>query len=158
MLGWSARRSTSAPGSWSWRPIWWGSSRFCCRSSDPPVGDRLGPAKSGGRHRHLSVDRALELAPGLRRPGLQGAMLYSDGMEDDARYTLAVLRTARREGGLAATRVRALTARREGERVAGAAVRDELTRAEFHVRARTVLDATGVWGSEPARPFGGEKA
>ena len=120
--------------------------------------DLLGSAKSGGRHHHLSVDRALELAPGLRRPGLQGAMLYSDGMEDDARYTLAVLRTARREGGLAATRVRALTARREGERVAGAAVRDELTGAEFHVRARTVLDATGVWGSKPVRPFGGEKA
>ena len=120
--------------------------------------DLLGSAKSGGRHHHLSVEGALEVAPGLHRPGLQGAMLYSDGMEDDARYTLAVLRTARREGGLAVTRVRAVHALREGERIAGATVRDELTGAEFDVRATTVLDATGVWGSRPDRPFGGERA
>ncbi len=120
--------------------------------------DLLGSAKSGGRHHHLSVAGALELAPGLRREGLQGAMLYSDGMEDDARYTLAVLRTAVREGGLAVSRVRAVRALRDGERIAGATVRDELTGAEFDVRATTVLDATGVWGSRPDRPFGSEKA
>jgi glycerol-3-phosphate dehydrogenase len=119
--------------------------------------DMLGSAKSGGRHRHLSVDQALELAPGLRRPGLQGAMLYSDGMEDDARYTLAVLRTAIREGGLAVTRVKAVAALREGGRVAGATVRDEFTGATFDVRAATVLDATGVWMSKPDRPFGSDK-
>ena len=120
--------------------------------------DLLGSAKKGGRHHHLSVAGALELAPGLRREGLQGAMLYSDGMEDDARYTLAVLRTAVREGGLAVSRVRAVRALRDGERIAGATVRDELTGAEFDVRATTVLDATGVWGSRPDRPFGSEKA
>ncbi|HEY4752396.1 MAG TPA: glycerol-3-phosphate dehydrogenase/oxidase, partial [Candidatus Limnocylindrales bacterium] len=120
--------------------------------------DLLGSAKSGGRHRHLSVDEAFELAPGLRRPGLQGAMLYSDGMEDDARYTLAVLRTARREGGLAVTRAKAVTALREGDRIAGATVRDALTGEEVDVRARVVLDATGVWGSKPDRPFGSDKA
>ena len=119
--------------------------------------DLLGSAKKGGRHHHLSADGAVELAPALRREGLQGAMLYSDGMEDDARYTLAVLRTAIREGGLAVTRVRALRALRDGDRVAGATVRDELTGAELDVRAATVLDATGVWGSKPDRPFGSAK-
>jgi glycerol-3-phosphate dehydrogenase len=85
-------------------------------------------------------------------------MLYADGMEDDARYTLAVLRTARREGGLAVTRVRAVRPLREGDRIAGAAVRDELTGSEFDVRASMVLDATGVWGSKPDRPFDSGKA
>jgi len=120
--------------------------------------DLLGSAKRGGRHHHLSVSGALDLAPDLRREGLQGAMLYSDGMEDDARFTLAVLRTARREGGLAVTRVKAVKAIRDGERIAGATVRDELTGAEFDVRAATVLDATGVWGSKPDRPFDSERA
>ncbi len=120
--------------------------------------DLLGSAKRGGRHHHLSVDAALELAPDLRREGLQGAMLYSDGMEDDARYTLAVLRTAIREGGLAVTRVTAVKAIRDGGRVAGATVRDELTGVELDVRAAAVLDATGVWGARPDRPFGSEKA
>ncbi len=120
--------------------------------------DLLGSAKRGGRHHHLSVDAALELAPNLRREGLQGALLYSDGMEDDARFTLAVLRTARREGGLAITRVKAIRALRDGARITGATVRDELTGAEFDVRAATVLDATGVWGSRPDRPLDSDKS
>jgi glycerol-3-phosphate dehydrogenase len=120
--------------------------------------DLLGSAKRGGRHHHLSVDGALELAPNLHRKGLVGAMLYADGMEDDARYTLAVLRTAQQEGGLAVTRVKAVKALRDGERIAGATVRDELTGAEFDVRAAAVLDATGVWGSKPDRPFDTDKS
>jgi glycerol-3-phosphate dehydrogenase len=120
--------------------------------------DLLGSSKSGGRHRHLGVDEALEWAPGLHRKDLRGAMLYSDGMEDDARYTLAVLRTAQARGGVAVTRARATAALRDGDRVTGAIVRDELTGTTFDVRAAMVLDATGVWGSRPDRPFGSENA
>ncbi len=120
--------------------------------------DLLGSAKSGGRHRHLTVAEALDVAPGLRRRGLQGAMLYSDGMEDDARFTLAVLHTARAAGGLAVTRARAVRALREGDRFTGATVRDELTGAELDVRARVVLDATGVWSARADRPFGSDRA
>jgi glycerol-3-phosphate dehydrogenase len=120
--------------------------------------DLLGSAKSGGRHHHLSAAAARELAPGLRPEGLQGAILYHDGMEDDARFTLAVLRTARREGGLAVTRAKAVRALREGDRVTGAVVRDVVTGTEFDVHATTVLDATGVWGSRPDRPFGSDRA
>jgi glycerol-3-phosphate dehydrogenase len=120
--------------------------------------DLLGSARSGGRHRHLSPDEALELAPDLRREGFRGALLYSDGVEDDARFALAVLRSARREGALAVTRARAVGTIRDGERVAGVIVRDELTGTELDVRAATVLDATGVWGSLPDRPLGAANA
>jgi glycerol-3-phosphate dehydrogenase len=120
--------------------------------------DVLGSAKSGGRHRHLGLDETLEYAPGLRRKDLRGAMLYHDGMEDDARYALGVFLTARQQGGVAVTRARATVALRDGDRVAGASVRDLVTGALFDVRATTVLDATGVWGSTPDRPFGREGA
>ena len=63
--------------------------------------DVLGSARSGGRHRHLSVDGALDWAPALRRDALRGGILYHDAMEDDARFTLAVIRTAQAHGGLA---------------------------------------------------------
>lgn len=116
--------------------------------------DVLGSARSGGRHRHLGVDEALDFAPGLRRKDLRGAMLYHDGMEDDARFTLAVLQTARSKGAVAVTRARVTGAIRDGDRVTGAKVRDLLTGADFDVRAKAVLDATGVWGSLPDRPFG----
>jgi glycerol-3-phosphate dehydrogenase len=119
--------------------------------------DLLGSAKSGGRHQQLSVDETLEYAPDLVRKDLRGALLYHDAMEDDARFTLAVVRTAlaHRAGvATALTRVRATGPIRDGDRIAGATVEDRLTGATFDVRASAVLDATGVWGAMPDRPFG----
>ena len=40
--------------------------------------DVLGSAKSGGRHRQLSLDETLEYAPDLVRKDLRGALLYHD--------------------------------------------------------------------------------
>lgn len=119
--------------------------------------DLLGSAKSGGRHRHLSLEETLEYAPNLVRKDLRGALLYHDAMEDDARFTLAVVRTAlaQKTGiAIALTRVRATGPIREGDQVIGATVEDRLTGATFDVRAGAVLDATGVWGAMPDRPFG----
>jgi len=119
--------------------------------------DLLGSAKSGGRHRQLSVDETLEYAPDLIRKDLRGALLYHDAMEDDARLTLAVVRTALAQKAgiaLAVTRVRATGPIRDGARVVGATVHDHLTGSLFEVNAAAVLDATGVWGAMPDRPFG----
>jgi glycerol-3-phosphate dehydrogenase len=119
--------------------------------------DLLGSAKSGGRHRQLSVDETLEYAPDLIRKDLRGALLYHDAMEDDARLTLAVVRTALAQKAgiaLAVTRVRATGPIRHGARVVGATVQDRLTGSIFEVQAAAVLDATGVWGAMPDRPFG----
>ena len=96
--------------------------------------DLLGSAKSGGRHRQLSVEETLEYAPNLVRKDLRGALLYHDAMEDDARFTLAVLRTALAQKAgiaLAVTRVRATGPIREGERVAGATVQRPADRVEL---------------------------
>jgi glycerol-3-phosphate dehydrogenase len=120
--------------------------------------DLLGSARSGGFHRQLSRAATLEYAPHLRTRGLRGALLYHDAMEDDARYTLAVLRTALAlapDAALAVTRVRATAPLREGGRIAGAVLEDRMTGATLEVRASAVLDATGVWGALPDRPFGG---
>ncbi len=120
--------------------------------------DLLGSAASAGRHRHLGVDETLAYAPNLVRRDLRGALLYHDAMEDDARFTLAVVRTALdgADGAAAVvTRVRATAPLLDGERVTGATVTDLLTGASADVRATSVLDATGVWGALPDRPFGG---
>ena len=119
--------------------------------------DVLGSAKSGGRHRQLSTASALEYAPNLRRDGLRGALVYHDAMEDDARYTLAVLRTALAvvpDAALAVTRVRATGPLRDGDRIVGARLEDRETGEAIEARATAVLDATGVWGALPDRPLG----
>ena len=119
--------------------------------------DLLGSSLSGGRHRPLTKAQTLEYAPDLVQRHLRGSLLYHDAMEDDARYTLAVVRTALaagQGGAIAVTRVRATGPLHDGGRIAGAAVTDLVTGASFDVRAAAVLDATGVWGSLPDRPFG----
>jgi glycerol-3-phosphate dehydrogenase len=115
--------------------------------------DLLGAAADGGRHRHLTADEALETTPVLRRQQLLGAFVYHDGTEDDARYTLAVARTARARGALPVTRLTALRGIERGGRIAGVTVRDELGGAEFDILAERVVDATGVWSGRPDGPF-----
>jgi glycerol-3-phosphate dehydrogenase len=115
--------------------------------------DLLGASADGGFHRHLSVADALAAVPGLHRKGLRGGLLYHDGQEDDARYTVAVVRTARARGALSLTKVRALRGLEESGRLVGCAVRDELSGSEFDVRAASIVDATGVWAGRADGPF-----
>lgn len=118
--------------------------------------DLLGSARRGGGSRHLGVDATLALAPVLRRRDLRGGIVYHDGVEDDARYTLEVVRTALARGATSVTRARAIgLLAAAGGRASGVSVRDELSGDELEVRARHVVDATGVWAARPDGPFGG---
>jgi glycerol-3-phosphate dehydrogenase len=118
--------------------------------------DLLGASSDGGRHRFLGVEDALELAPALRREGLRGAFLYHDAVEDDARFALAVARTARSGGALVVTRARAAEAVRADGRISGVRVRDELSGADGTVRSKAVIDATGPWSGRERGPFAAE--
>ena len=115
--------------------------------------DLLGASADGGFHRHLSIEDSLAAAPGLRRSGLRGAFLYHDGQEDDARFTISVVRTARAQGAVAVTRIRAMHGIEENGRIVGCTARDELTGSELDIRATSVIDATGVWTGRADGPF-----
>jgi glycerol-3-phosphate dehydrogenase len=117
--------------------------------------DVLGARKDGGWHRHLSVSEVLEHTPSMRRRDLRGGLLFHDGVEDDARYTLAVARSAREDGASVVTRVRAEGLIEEAGRVAGARVCDTTSGDSHEIRARVVIDATGVWGADPTSPLSG---
>ena len=118
--------------------------------------DLLGAARDGGRAHHLGAGAVAELIPSIVRHRLRGGVTYSDGVEDDARYSIAVARTAIAKGATAVTRTRAtglLTA--DDGRVNGLTVRDLLGGEELAVRAGRVIDATGVWLGHPEARLGG---
>jgi len=115
--------------------------------------DLLGSRHGAGFARHMGPAAALEFAPQLRREGLQAAIRYHDGVEDDARFTLAVVRTAMGLGALAATRVQAEAPLLEGGRAIGVRARDLATGAALEIRATHVIDATGVWAAHPDERF-----
>jgi glycerol-3-phosphate dehydrogenase len=104
-----------------------------------------GTAHGLHHHRHLTRKGALREAPCLRKDALTGAVQYWDAQVDDARHTLTVVRTAVSFGAHAASRTQVTGFLRQGERVAGATVTDVETGRNFEVRARQVINATGVW-------------
>ena len=118
--------------------------------------DLLGAARDGGRARHLGSGAVAELVPPIRRARLRGGVTYSDGVEDDARYSIAVARTAEAAGATIVTRARVsgLMADASGK-VNGVRVHDSLDGADLEVRARSVVDATGVWLGHPEARVGG---
>jgi glycerol-3-phosphate dehydrogenase len=104
-----------------------------------------GTAHGLRHHRHLSRKHALREAPCLRKDSLTGAIQYWDAQVDDARHTMTVVRTAATFGALAANQAQVTGFLRQGERVTGAAVTDLETGNTFEVRAKQVINATGVW-------------
>jgi glycerol-3-phosphate dehydrogenase len=100
------------------------------------------------RHRHLTRRATRQIAPSLRKDALVGALQYYDAQVDDARHTLFLARTAASYGAHVATRARVLSFLREGERVCGAVVKDLESGKRLEVRARQVVNATGVWTDE----------
>ena len=96
------------------------------------------------RPRRITAERAVQLAPTVRRDGLDGALLAYDGqLIDDARLVVAVARTAAQHGARILTRTGVSSA-------SGSSVRltDELTGQTLELAARVVINATGVWAAE----------
>jgi len=118
----------------------------------------LAPRGTWAGRDNLGVGATLEIAPDLRRDGLRGGILYHDAVEDDARYALAVVRTALARGALALTRVMATSVQDEDGSVAGLRVTDTLSGNELHVKTRRIVDATGVWAARADRAFAGTPA
>jgi glycerol-3-phosphate dehydrogenase len=120
--------------------------------------DVLGGIRSAvPRHRHLTHSSASGLAPGLRSDAFTGAIRYGDAQMDDARFVVALLRTAMAHGAVVATGVAAEGFRpRAGREPAVLTVRDTVaSRADaFGVRAGAVVNATGVWAADMERLAG----
>ncbi len=107
--------------------------------------DLTGGFRIGQLHRRLSTADALAHTSALRRDGLVGAHLYLDAQADDARLTLAVVRTAVLDHrAVAANRVTVTgLLRHTGGHVAGVSV--EADGRSLEVRASVVVNAAGVW-------------
>ena len=106
---------------------------------------------TGGRppgvphHRHLTRGQMLRAAPSLRSDAFRGGLTYYDAQVDDARYVSTLARTASHYGAHVANRVRVEDFIKVGERVVGVLAHDVETGERFEIRAKQVVNATGVW-------------
>jgi glycerol-3-phosphate dehydrogenase len=112
--------------------------------------DFLAGSQNIERHRWLSPDEAVRLAPALDPAGLRGAFIYYDCLTDDARLVIEVIKAAAAHGALAANYA-AVRGLHKQDRGTSLQIADELTGKAFDLRASVVVNAAGVWSDEVSR-------
>lgn len=98
-----------------------------------------------GPSRRLSRKETLELAPSLNAEGLRGGVLYYDGQFDDARLAIHLARTAAHQGAVLLNYCKVESLWKQEGRVRGLQAKDQWSGRTYEVRARTVINATGVF-------------
>jgi glycerol-3-phosphate dehydrogenase len=109
--------------------------------------DMTGGLRIGKLHRRISKDAALAHMPTLRDSRLTSAYIYYDARADDARLTLTIARTAAEYGAAMVNNAAVIGFEKDA---AGRAhgLRILVDGEETLVRARAVVNATGVWSDD----------
>jgi glycerol-3-phosphate dehydrogenase len=109
--------------------------------------DLTGGARIGKLHKRVSKEDALAYMPTLPVDNIAASYIYYDAQADDARLTLTIARTAADQGAAVANyaTLRGLV-KDTGGKISAARVEADGT--EFEVKARVVVNATGVWADE----------
>ncbi|MEI7535714.1 MAG: glycerol-3-phosphate dehydrogenase/oxidase [Comamonadaceae bacterium] len=107
-------------------------------------------------HFYAKLNAAQSLAPGLAPPLMRGAMVYVDAKTDDARLVWRVLMEARRDGAVLLNYAQAQSLQRNTKGGTDLMVRDTLSLQSYPVRARAVVNATGVWADRLRLAVGGK--
>lgn len=107
--------------------------------------DGLAGRLSLGASQQLSRAETIRHLPTIETDGLRGGVLYYDGQFDDARLAINLAQTAVEGGAVLVNYCACVGLVKERGVVGGVLVRDGETGAEFAVRARAVINATGVF-------------
>jgi glycerol-3-phosphate dehydrogenase len=99
-----------------------------------------------GPSRILSREETLQLAPTLDAEGLRGGVLYHDGQFDDARLAICLAKTAAENGAVLLNycRVEGLL-KGADNKITGVQAKDDLSGTPYTIRAKAVINATGVF-------------
>ena len=113
--------------------------------------DLTGGWRIGKLHQRISAEQAAAHFPTTHLDKLSAGYLYFDAAADDARLALTVARTAAERGAVVVNRcaVVDVTLHESGDHAGQArGVTVEADGATFHVAARCIVNAAGVWSDE----------
>ena len=122
---------------------------------DPAFGDAFleGCRATGIPVDEIAVEEALRREPRLH-PEISRAFTVPDAALDPWKLVWACARSAREHGAEIRTYHEVVGLERDGEKVTGAVVRDELTGEELRIHADVVVNAAGAWAGEIAEMAG----
>ncbi|MFA5787814.1 MAG: glycerol-3-phosphate dehydrogenase/oxidase [Actinomycetota bacterium] len=113
--------------------------------------DVLAGFRNFAPHRHASAAAVSQMVPALPRQGLMGGLVYYDAQADDARLTVEIVKAAGRFGACVANHARVVgVAKNMSGQAVGVDAEDTISGRAMTVRARQIVNATGVWADEVA--------
>lgn len=98
-----------------------------------------------GPSQFLSKEETLHLVPALDAEGLRGGILYHDGQFDDARLAIHLAMTAADHGATILNYCPVENLLKQKGKVCGVQVTDIINGGSYEVKARAVINATGVF-------------
>ncbi len=114
------------------------------------------------KHSGLNAAETLDREPSLKSVGLTGGAVYYDACTDDARLTVLNAVAARELGATVLSHTSVTDIIRDGGKAVGVVARSQLSGETRTIRARVIVNATGVWQNafnrdERARRLRGSK-
>lgn len=104
-----------------------------------------------GKTKLLSKKRTVHLLPAITSKNLSGGVLYHDGQFDDTRLAINLAQTAADQGATIINYCRLKQLTKTGTRISGVIVEDLLTGSIHQLRAKSVINATGVFTDQVMR-------
>ena len=98
-----------------------------------------------GSSKNLSREKTLEYIPTVEPRGLRGGVIYYDGQFDDARLAVNMAQTAVEQGATVINYMKVTGLVTENDMIRGVTVQDAEDGETYTLRARGVINATGVW-------------
>ncbi|HLA59229.1 MAG TPA: FAD-dependent oxidoreductase, partial [Puia sp.] len=112
------------------------------------VYDLLAGKRSFGRSRLISNQEVIQRIPNIQQKSLKAGVLYHDGQFDDARLAVSLALTAIEQGATLLNYFRVTSLSKQGNKINGLAVTDLETTVSYNLKAKTVINATGVFVDE----------
>ena len=108
--------------------------------------DWLSGKKSLGRSRLIGKKEVMQRLPTIKRSSLKCGVLYHDGTFDDARLALNLAQTCVENGGTVLNYCKVVSLIKNKDRkISGATIADKETGNEYEVKAKVVVNATGIF-------------
>jgi glycerol-3-phosphate dehydrogenase len=112
------------------------------------VYDLLAGNRSLGRSRLISRKEIIRRIPNIRQKGLKLGVLYHDGQFDDARLAISLAVTGIEQGATLLNYFRVCGLTKMGNKINGLIAKDQETGIQYSLKAKTVINATGVFVDE----------